>query len=144
MHEEIAQQVDHGDARPVAGRRDGQAAAGSLGGEVRRPDEPLAAGEVGDDLAPPPGVVPEREHVDARREQLVGELGRDPDAVGGVLAVGDAEVDVELLAQPRQPLLDRAETRAAVHVGDEEDSQGMASVAGRWSSIETWFPASCV
>ncbi len=89
-------------------------------------------------------MVPEREHVDAGREQLVGELGRDPDPVRGVLAVGDAEVDVELFTQRRQPLLDRADTRPAVYVGDEENSQGIASVAGRWSSIETWFPASCV
>jgi hypothetical protein len=89
-------------------------------------------------------VVAEREHVDAGREQLVGELGCDSDTVGDVFPIGNAEVDVELLAQPRQPLLDRAETRPAVDVGDEEDSQGIASVAGRWSSIETWFPASCV
>jgi hypothetical protein len=89
-------------------------------------------------------VVAEGEHVGAGGEQLVGELGRDPDAVRRVLAVYDAEVDVELLTQPRQALLDRAQAGAAVDVGDEEDFQEMASVAGRWSSIETWFPASCV
>jgi hypothetical protein len=64
-------------------------------------------------------VVAEREHVDAGREQLVGELRSDPDAVGDVFSVGDDEVDVELLTQPRQPLLDRAETGAPVDVGDE-------------------------
>ena len=41
---------------------------------------------------------PSRDHVGARGEDLVRELRGEPDAVGGVLAVHDAEVDVELLA----------------------------------------------
>jgi hypothetical protein len=89
-------------------------------------------------------VVAERDRVGSGREQLVGDLRRDAEPVRGVLAVDDAEVDPELLAQARQPLLDRTTTRAAVDVGDEEELQGMASVAAGCASIETWFPASCV
>jgi hypothetical protein len=44
-------------------------------------------------------VVAERDHVRTRREQLVRELRRDPDAVGDVLAVDDADVDAKLLAE---------------------------------------------
>ena len=89
--------------------------------EVRRPDHPVGAGEPDNDLAAPPRVVAERDHVDARREQPVGDPRSEPDPVGRVLAVGNDEVDVELVAQGRQPLLDRAVSRRAVDVGDEED-----------------------
>ena len=50
-------------------------------------------------------------------------LGVMPDAVRDVLAVRDAEVDLELLEQRRQALLDRLTTRGADDVGDEQDAQ---------------------
>ena len=43
---------------------------------------------------------------------------------GDVLAVDDAEVDAELLAQRGQSCLDRPAAGRAEHVGDEEDAQG--------------------
>ena len=46
-------------------------------------------------------VVAERDDVGAGGEQLVGELRRDAGAVGDVLAVDDADVGAELLAQRR-------------------------------------------
>jgi hypothetical protein len=42
-------------------------------------------------------VVAERDHVGAGGEQPVGELAGDARAVGGVLAVDDADVGGELL-----------------------------------------------
>ena len=45
---------------------------------------------------------------------------------GGVLAVDDAEVGAELLAQRRQPRLDRPAAGRAEHVGDEEDAQRLS------------------
>ena len=71
-------------------------------------------------------------------------FGRDPEPVGRVLAVRDDEVQPELLAQARDELLDRAAAGTPVHVCDEEDLQGVASVAAGWISNETWLPASCV
>jgi hypothetical protein len=66
-------------------------------------------------------VVAERDDVGARGEQPVAELRRQPAPVRRVLAVDDAEVDAELLAQRRQPALDRLATRAAEDVRDEEN-----------------------
>jgi len=75
-------------------------------------------------------VIPERDHVGAGGEDPVGELAREPAPVRGVLAVDDAEADAELLAQARQPLLERTAPRYAEDIGDEEESQGaVASVA---------------
>jgi hypothetical protein len=89
-------------------------------------------------------VVAERDNVRARLEQPARELRRDPDAVGDVLAVQDAEVGAELGPQPRQPLLDRPPARAADDVPDEEDPQGSESVAAGCTSSDTLFPASRV
>jgi hypothetical protein len=89
-------------------------------------------------------VVAERHDVRAGREQLLRELRRDAGAVGDVLAVDDARVDLELFAQARQPLLDRPTARWAEDVGEEEDSQLRTSAAAGRTSTETWLPASFV
>jgi hypothetical protein len=89
-------------------------------------------------------VVAERENVGAGSEQPVGEPRRDPRSVGDVLAVDDAEVDVELVAERPEPFLDRAPSRRPEDVGDEKDLQGIESVAAGWSESATWLPASCV
>jgi hypothetical protein len=58
-------------------------------------------------------VVAERERVGPGREQTLREPRGEAPAVGGVLAVDDAEVDCELVAEARQPLPDRAAALAA-------------------------------
>ena len=94
-------------------------------GEIRRPDDPVGLSEVRHHLLAPPGVVPQRDHVGAGGEDLLGELRRDPEPVGRVLAVRDAEVDLEL-SHAEQPL-DGLHARRAVHVRDEKEA-GIASV----------------
>jgi hypothetical protein len=89
-------------------------------------------------------VVAERHDVGARREQLVGELAGDAGAVGGVLAVDDAEVGAELLAQRRQPLLDGAPAGDAEDVREEEDLQLSTSEADCRTVTDTWSPLSFV
>jgi hypothetical protein len=69
-------------------------------------------------------VVPERDRVDPAREQAVGEPRRDPDPVGDVLAVRDADVDLELRAQRRQTLLERLPAGGSDDIGDEQNAQG--------------------
>jgi hypothetical protein len=89
-------------------------------------------------------VVAERDHVGSRRQQALGELRRDADAVGGVLAVDDAETDLQLLAEAVQPLLERAPAGDADDVADEEELQRTDSVAAGRTSTATLWPASCV
>jgi hypothetical protein len=69
-------------------------------------------------------VVAERDGVDSHGEELIGQPGRDPDAVGGVLAVHDAGVDRVLALDRLQALLERPATRRPHDVGDEQDAQG--------------------
>jgi hypothetical protein len=115
-----------------------------MAGQVGRPDDPIAALQVREELTARPGVVAEREDVGAGGEQLLGELRRKPAAVGRVLGVDDAEVGAELVPERGEALLQRAAPRRPEDIGDEEDFQGRESVAAGRTSIETWLPASCV
>jgi hypothetical protein len=72
-------------------------------------------------------VVAERDEVRPRGEHAVGELGRDADAVGEVLAVEDADVGLELAAQPAQSLLDDLAAWASDDVADEENAESQGS-----------------
>ena len=71
-------------------------------------------------------------------------LGVIPSPSAAFSPFATTEVQPELLAQARDELLDRAAAGTPVHVCDEEDLQGVASVAAGWISNETWLPASCV
>jgi hypothetical protein len=82
-------------------------------------------------------VVAEGDHVGAGGEQPVRELAGDPGAVGDVLAVDDADVGAELVAQCGQPFLDRAPAGGAEDVGEEEDSQLRTSDADGRISTDT-------
>ena len=116
--------------------------------EVRGPQDEALLVEVGPDLAVAVGVVAERDHVDAGGEQLVGVLGRDADAARGVLAVGDDEVERELLAQARAAA--RASARrpgGGDDVADEEDgrhalhgTRGRAGPASRGRILRACAP----
>jgi hypothetical protein len=68
-------------------------------------------------------VVARRDHVGARRQKLLGELGGQADAVRGVLAVDDAEVDPELVPELGQPVRDGPPAGRPEDVTDEVDPQ---------------------
>jgi hypothetical protein len=72
---------------------------GRPGAGVRWTDDSLAAREVVADALATVGVVAQRDDVCARSEDPVRELRGDAGAVGGVLAVDDADVRFELVAQ---------------------------------------------
>jgi hypothetical protein len=89
-------------------------------------------------------VVPERDHVGPGGEDAGGELRRDPDPVGQVLPVDDAEVDPELVAEAGQPLFDRTPAGRSYDVGEEEELQRSDRTAAGRTDRDTLFPASCV
>ena len=139
LQRERAHHVDDADPGAVRRGHDREPAARGGGGEVRRPHDSVRAREVRADLRPPPGVVAEGDRVGAGGEKPLGQLRRDPDAVGDVLAVDDADVDVELLAQRAEAVLERVASRASDDVSDEEDVQGSDPAAG-WTSMATLLP----
>ena len=116
--------LTHGDGRTVPRLHDVEPAPGRRAREVRRPDDALRGGRYGPISCRRQAWLPSVIASAPAREQLLGEPGRDPDAVGDVLAVDDADVDVEPLAQAGQQRLDRVATRAPDDVADEEDLHG--------------------
>ena len=66
-------------------------------------------------------MVAECDRVRAGLEHLVGELRRDPDTVGEVLAVEDAEVGAQLRLERREPFFHRTSAGHADDVSNKED-----------------------
>jgi len=121
--EQVARQVHDPEADPVA--LDDGVAAPRLGAQVvRRPHDARLVVEVGVDLLAVVGVVAERDRVDPRAEQLVGDLRRDPEAAGDVLGVDDDERRLVALAQPGQQREQRPPAQPAHEIADEEDGRG--------------------
>ena len=131
VEEERSEQVDHRDRGAVTGIHDGQAAPRSGSLEVGRPDDRPGRCEVGPDLLAAPRVVPEGQRVGAGGQQPFRQPRRDPHAVRDVLAVDDAEIDVETLADPREQRLDRVTAGPPDHVADEQDPHRLRQRAGR-------------
>ena len=109
---------------PPALVHDADAVAGLAAQVVVRPQDRLVRIEVGEDLLAVVGVVAERDDVDARREQLVGDLRRDPEPARGVLAVDDDERGGMAFAQRGQQVQQRVPTQRTDHVADEQDARG--------------------
>ena len=122
VEEERAQQVDHRDARAVAGLDDAETAPGSVVLHVRGPEDDGRRRQIGADLVAAPGVVAERDRVGARREQNLGEPRGDPHPVRDVLAVDDAQVDLVALTEAGEQALERIAAGPADDVADEEDA----------------------
>ena len=92
----------------------------------------------------PPDVVAGRENVRAGGEELLRQLGRQPEPVGGVLAVDDAEVDAQLVPELGQPGLDGAPPGRSEDVCEKKDFQGVARALAGCTSMCTCCPLSCV
>jgi hypothetical protein len=104
LEEERALKVDHCDSRAVARADDRQSTPrDAVAAEVRRPQNPVGLLEDRNDVAVPPRVIAERHDVGTDGQETRRDLRRQPHPVGCVLAVDDAEVDVELVAELRQP-----------------------------------------
>jgi len=123
---EVPAHADHAEAHAVALDR-AYAVAGLAAQEVDRPQYPRLRVQVGVHLAPVVGVVAEGDRIDAGGDQLIGEPGRDAQAAGDVLAVGDHERGLIALAQERQALQQRAPADAPDDVAHEQDA-GPAAV----------------
>jgi len=119
---EVAREVH--DAEPHSVALDDRVAAARLRAQVvRRAHDPRLVVEVRVDLLAVIGVVAERDDVDARGEQLVGDLRGDPEAAGDVLAVDDDEGGREALAEAGEQAEQRPPPEAADEIADEEDGR---------------------
>jgi hypothetical protein len=68
-------------------------------------------------------VVARRQHVDAEKKQLIGDLGRDPEPARRVLAIRDNKIGMVHFPETAQLLPDHLPARLANDVTDEKDLQ---------------------
>jgi hypothetical protein len=121
--EDVAADVDDAESGAVA-LEDADAAPGLAAQVVRGPDDALVIFQIGVDLTAPVGVVAEGDRIDTRGEDLIGVLGCDAEAAGGVLAVDDDECRGPALACDRQAVEQRAAPEATHDIPDEQDPHG--------------------
>ena len=114
IKEQGALQIDNGNRGPVNGVCDRKPGPGAA--KVRGANDSIVRLEHGDQIALSPDVVAQRDNVGARGKQLARELGGQPDAVGRVLPVDDAEVDSQLLTEAGQMGLDGLATGCGLTV----------------------------
>jgi len=135
--EHVALQVDDREA-DTALLDDAPTVAGLRGQEVRRTQDALCAIEIGVDLLALVGVVAQRDDVDARGEQLVGDLRGDAEAARGVLAVDDHELRRVLGDERREQRQQRATAEAADEVAHEQDLGGGVHLRSGSSHAYDW------
>ena len=115
---------DDADRRAVARRDHRPLAADRFVRQIRRPDDVRLALERRVDLLAAIDVVAERDRIDARGDQLAVDLRRQPRAAGGVLGVGDHQIELALGDKPRHGAAHNVAPGLAHNVADEEDSHG--------------------
>jgi hypothetical protein len=120
LQEEHPRQVHHAQAQAILVDHGEATARGGLR-IVGGPDDPLVAVQQVVDVAVAEGVVAERDRVGARAEERGGDLGGDPHAAGGILAVDHDEVGGLALDQARQQPFDDGAAGRAHDVAYEED-----------------------
>ena len=79
--------------------------------------------EILDDFPALPDVVAAGDDVNAGGEKLLHNSRRDAEAGGGVFAIGDAEVDLPLGEDIREPIVHDLAAGRADDVADEKYSQ---------------------
>ena len=107
---------------PVRVRPTIAAAAGHAGGEVGRAQELGLPRNVVEDFLLVPDVIARRHHVDAIAEDGVGDVAGHAKSRGGVLDVGDDEIDVALLDERGDGAPRDLASGLAEDVADEQDA----------------------
>ena len=87
---------------------------------IERPEQPFFVGEQFHDFLLVPQMVAAGNDVHAGGKNVPGGHGRNTGAAGGVLAVGDDEIERVLFAKFGQEFLDRVASRPPDDVADEE------------------------
>src|SRR5262249_52987159 len=120
IHEQPAHHVDDEDLTAADRRIEAGAAAGSASGEIARPQQARMAIDEADGLALAPDMVARADDVDAGGVELVADLLGDAESGGGVLAVDDDEIELELAPQARHMLQHDVSTGSPDDIAAEE------------------------
>ncbi len=141
-HEGAPLQVEDGVACAVFRAADVEAAAGRAFRKICRAQQARLARKILDDFLPLPDVISAGEHIGARREKFLGDPRRDAETGSGILAVDDAQIDLALREDVREPVVNDLAAGRADDIADEKYSQFVESVlfTGGWLTLERSGP----
>ncbi len=93
---------------------------GVPGGKLIGPQQARIAVDIGNDLAPVPDMVAGGDDIDAAGIEFGADLVGDAEAVRGVLAVDDDEIERQFAAQARQMRADHLAPRPPDHIAAQQ------------------------
>src|SRR5208282_3377880 len=99
--------------------------------------------EVVGEFALVPDMISGGEHVDAEIEKLLGDLRGEAEATGGILSVGNAEIDAVLPEQRRNLLAHNRPPRPPENISDKQNMQvrslenflHLHAITGYWARL---------
>ena len=137
VHIDAAHGVDDERARAVLGLDHGGAAPRRTGGIIERPDQPRRALDENQRLFLIPGMIAQRDRVDAGLDQLAIDRLGDAEAAGRILAIGDDQIELPVADQLRQALDDRGSPAPPDNVADEKNAHAQPFIAITSRSVST-------
>ena len=137
VHVDAAHGVDDERAAAVLGLDHGGAAARRAGGIIERPNEARRALDKDQRLLLIPGMIAERHRIDAGLDQLAIDRFRDAEAAGGVLAIGDDQIEFPVADELRQALGDDSPPAPPDNVADEKNAHAQPFIAIASRSVST-------
>src|SRR5579872_6555340 len=121
VHEDSAHGVDDQRTRAVFGFDQGGAASRRARRIIDRTDQTRRSFDEYQRLFLIPGVIAECDRVDAAIDQLtINGLG-DAEAAGGILGIGDDQIELPVTHKPGQPLVNDATPAATDDIADEKN-----------------------
>ena len=120
-HEGSALGIEHGIFHAIFGRPDKDASARRAGGKIGGAKQTRLVRKIFHDFAAVPNVVAAGEDFNAQAEQFLSNPRSDAEARGGILAIGDAKIDLALGENVRQALANDASAGRADNVTDEKN-----------------------
>ena len=126
MHKDSTQQIKDGDGRAFY-FTDPNSLPGRVRRIVGRAHQPRLLLDVIDDFVLIKNVIAGGHHVDALREQMIGQRRGDRKAAGDVLGIHDREIDGVLLFQILQTVEHSRAARLAHDIANHQNLHGIVN-----------------
>ena len=118
----------HRNARPRLD--DGGALAGRLHRIVDGAQDAFRALQIADEFLAVPDVIAAGDHIDAVVVEFAGDVLGESESAGGVLGIGDDQIDLAVAYQRRHHFGGRLPARSGEDIGDEEYFHGSGRIPG--------------
>ena len=121
IHEHPAHDIDHQHAAAAGRLVEIGARARRALGIIRGPQDAVFLLDIGEDFLLVGPVIAGGDHIDAAGEEFLGDGAGEAEAAGGILAIGDDQIELQRVAQARQFGRHHVAARLADDVAQEKN-----------------------